>query len=293
MDQARVLLHEIKPEEAPEPARNNFPLKKILIFAMLIMAVGLAFVLSYSWFIYSASHISTDNAFIDSNLYPVSGRIMGYVKEVVVSENQEVKKGQLLAVLDDTDFGVELTFKKAKLAKAVADMGRANQLLKSRAISHSDFELAEANLIANQADYDGTMLKLKYTKVLAPANGIIGKKTVEIGQFIQPGQALFVIVANDSFWIKANYKETQLSKIKIGQKVEIFIDAFPKVKFYGHVDSIYPSSGSKLSLLPPENATGNFTKIVQRVPIKIVFDGKQKSQVRSGMSASPTIIVED
>jgi membrane fusion protein (multidrug efflux system) len=296
MNTAKDILREVpqnKAEPPLDPQSSNWPLKKILIFSVIGVCVVTALVLTYYWFVYSQTHITTDNAYIESDLYPVNCRIMGYVKDVFVKENEEIKKDQVLAALDDTDFNVELSFKKAKLDKTLADMNRAKKLIKLKAISRADYESIETALIANQADYDGTMLKLKYTKVLAPADGVIGKKVVQVGQFVQPGQGLFVIVPRTQFWIKANYKETQLTKILSGQKVEIKVDAFPGKTFLGHVESVFPSSGARLSILPPENATGNFTKVVQRIPVKISIDSGPVKLLRSGMSVSSTILVKE
>jgi RND family efflux transporter MFP subunit len=169
---------------------NNKKIVGILVALCGLAALGLG----YYWFAYGQSRISTDNAYIETDIHSVSSRIMGYVKEVSVKESEVVKKGQLLALLDDSDFSMELIFKKVKLKKAVADFRRAKQLLRAQAISRADFELAEAGMAAAQADVDMTGIKIKYTRIVSPVDGVVGKKNIESGQFAQPGQGLFVIL---------------------------------------------------------------------------------------------------
>lgn len=270
---------------------ESIPKKKLLI-GLVIPALLLAAFLIYYWFILLEQRISTDDAYIEADLIPVNARILGYVKEVPKSETHSVKKGDVLAILDDTDIKVELAFKEAKYKKSIGDFDRAKSLRSSRAISSSDFELAQANWVANKADYEGSQLKLSYTQILSPVDGTIAKKNVQPGQFVQPGQSLFVIVPDGAVWIKANYKETQVGKIKAGMNVKIEVDSFPGKKWQGKVESLYPSSGAILALLPPENATGNFTKIVQRIPVKISISGPNSPELKPGMSVTTTIYHE-
>ena len=139
-------------------------------------------------------------------------------------------------------------------------------------------------------------LQLSYTNITSPSTGRVGRKTVEEGQRVQPGQALMAIVDND-YWLVANFKETQLEDMQPGQPVEIKLDAFPHHTFRGRVDRISPASGATFALLPPDNATGNFTKIVQRVPVKIVLDRDSikgyESRIVPGMSAEVSVEVRD
>jgi membrane fusion protein (multidrug efflux system) len=120
---------------------------------------------------------------------------------------------------------------------------------------------------------------------------VISKKSVNPGQVIQPGQPLFALVQIDDVWITANFKETQLTNMKPGQRAEVEVDAYGGKTFTGHVESIAPATGARFSLLPPENATGNFVKVVQRVPVKIVIEGSQDPErvLRPGMSVTPTV----
>ncbi|MGZ3697322.1 MAG: HlyD family secretion protein, partial [Bdellovibrionota bacterium] len=203
MSEPAVILRSVG-SQAPPPAPKSR--KKEMVYGGLAATGLLMLVLTFHWFILSRSRIVTDNAYVDTEMMPVHSRIMGYLKEVPVSENESVKKGQVLAQIDDTDLNVELSFKQAKFNKASADEGRGRKLIRSNAISAADLENAEANLIAMKADLEGTLLKLQYTKIVSQTDGVIAKKGAQPGQFVQPGQNLFVIVPDHLIWVKANYK---------------------------------------------------------------------------------------
>ena len=154
--------------------------------------------------------------------------------------------------------------------------------------------LATARLQAARAARASAALQLSYAHVVAPSSGVVSKKTVEVGQLVQPAQQLMSIVADSGTWVTANFKETQLSKMKVGQPVEITVDAYAGCKVAGHVQSISGATGSRFSLLPPDNATGNFTKVVQRVPVRIAIDkscGEGRS-LRPGMSVAAHVKTE-
>jgi membrane fusion protein (multidrug efflux system) len=154
----------------------------------------------------------------------------------------------------------------------------------------------KAQIRQKEAALQGAELNRGYTKIYAPADGYITKRTVEVGNQIQAGQPLMAVVPLDQedIWVTANYKETQLKKMKPGQRVEIKVDTYPGHVFYGKVDSVMAGTGAVFSLFPPENATGNFVKVVQRIPVKIIFDkGSDPGHLlRIGMSAVATILVE-
>ena len=133
-------------------------------------------------------------------------------------------------------------------------------------------------------------LNLSYTRITAPVEGTVGARSLRVGQFVQAGTQLMAVVPLDAVYVVANFKETQLTHVRNGQPVEIRIDSFDSTRLKGHVDSLSPASGLEFALLPPDNATGNFTKIVQRVPVKIVLDDQSlKGLLRPGMSAEPTV----
>ncbi len=249
-------------------------------------------VLLISYWVYVSSHyVTTENAYVETELAPVNSRIMGFVKEVYVNENDTVIQGQELLKLDDVDTNLELSFKQAKLKKALADEGRAVKLQKEKALSDSDFEMAEATLAGMKADVEGSQLKLKFTKIISPTEGIIAKRSAQPGQFVQPGQSLLVVVPKNKAWIRANFKENQIRLLKPGQDVRIKVDAYPGEIWNGKVTYIYPSSVASLSLIPPENSTGNFTKVVQRFGVKISFEQRADYPLLPGMSVEATIVI--
>jgi membrane fusion protein (multidrug efflux system) len=143
---------------------------------------------------------------------------------------------------------------------------------------------ARAAAIERQAE-----LNLGYTTIIAPIDGVVGNRTLRAGQFVQAGTQLMSLVPSAGAYVIANFKETQLTNVHGGQQVDIAIDMFPGQVVHGHVDSLAPASGQEFALLPPDNATGNFTKVVQRIPVKIALDGGATIDLRPGMSVIPTI----
>jgi membrane fusion protein, multidrug efflux system len=311
---------------------------------------------------------STDDAYTDGRAVNIAPQVSGVVLSLDVTDNQFVKKDQLLIHIDprqyitDRDqaaaalatakaqyagqqFGAEIARKnfpaqleqaqaqlanaKANLAKTQADYDRQHSLSK-QATSQQDIDaatsalkqaqaqvmLADAQVTQNspvpqrigetdqqvgqlkgqveqaQAKLDQANLNLSWTLVKAPQDGWITKRNVEVGNYVVPGQQIFSIVAPE-VWITANFKESQLTDMRKGQPVKIKIDAFPKLDLHGHVDSIQLGSGSKFTAFPPENATGNFVKVVQRVPVKIVIDSGLDPNIPLplGISAEPTVTV--
>ena len=175
----------------------------------------------------------------------------------------------------------------AKLATSQGGLQQAEATGEQTKVSRSQYDAAKAAIAQSEASVKDAQLQLS-----APAAGQIGRKSVEIGQRVQSGTPLMAIVSND-LWVVANFKETQLANIKPGQKVEIKLDAFGGRKFEGRVDSFSPASGAQFALLPPDNATGNFTKVVQRIPVKVVFDAESvkgyESRIAPGMSATVNV----
>jgi membrane fusion protein (multidrug efflux system) len=208
------------------------------------------------------------------------------VREVLIDENEVVKAGQVLARIDNREYQNavrqaegEIGSIHARLRDAEKNFHRMRDLYQRGAVTAQQADDAQATYEglskkaqAIDAQVDQAKLNLDYSEVKAPTDGKLGKKSVEPGMVVTPGQALFTFVESSDRWIIANFKETQLRQMKIGQEVEIDIDAISGKTFTGHVASFAPSSGATFALIPPDNATGNFTKIVQRVPVKIVFD---------------------
>ena len=159
-------------------------------------------------------------------------------------------------------------------------------------ITQAQAASAQAGVQQARANLETAQLQLGYTVITAPVSGVVTKKNVEVGQIVQQGQGLLTVVPLQNIWVTANFKETQLKDVRVGQKAEIKVDVSDR-SFNGHVDSIAASTGARMSLLPPENATGNFVKVVQRIPVKIVFDNLPKDAfVAPGMNVDATIFTK-
>ena len=182
---------------------------------------------------------------------------------------------------------------KAKVDQARAGVEQARASHKQVPIKQADAAAAVAAVAQAKANLETAELQLSYTTVLAPEDSVVTKKAVEVGQVVQPGQSLLVLIPLQDIWVTANFKETQLAKVRPGQKAEIHVDMYGET-FAGHVDSIAGATGARLSLLPPENATGNFVKVVERIPVKILVDPvpPDKAILRPGMNVDATIITK-
>jgi membrane fusion protein (multidrug efflux system) len=246
-----------------------------------------------------------------------AGINVGQSEIFTTASNSAVAKAQVVA-------------SQARLDKVNKDYQRYANLVKDGSITQqqfdqakSDLEVAQANLKASQDQYkaaeqqigttrnqlkvtntgvsqrqvdvDYAKLQLSYTEVKAPASGVASKKNVQLGQLVQAGQTLFNIINDNSLYITANFKETQLEKITNGQKVNIEVDAYPDLDLKGTVYNFSPATGAKFSLLPPDNATGNYVKVVQRVPVKIKINGSKEdiAKLRAGMSVNVSVVIKD
>jgi membrane fusion protein, multidrug efflux system len=188
----------------------------------------------------------------------------------------------------------QVTQAQGKLTQAQANWAYANTAPRQMQAIRARAAAALAQAQQKKADLDQALLNLQYTKVVAPVNGIVSNRTVEVGQNVSPGQELMKVINLDDVWITANYKETQLRHMRPGQPVTIEVDANGR-KYNGKVDSEAGASGARFSLLPPENATGNYVKVVQRIPVKIVLDPGSNSdhQLRPGMSVEPKVWINE
>lgn len=329
---------------SPPPAPPTAPAqaaKKSSRTVFIIMGVILAGLLIFGarkWW-WSRSHVSTDNAQVDGHILPILPKVGGYVAEVRVEENHNVKAGDTLVVLDDRDFRSRLAQTEADLAallatvssrtrvgqaeaavaqaqanavKAAADLARIEPLAVQNVVSQQQLDAARAAATAAQAQLAATQaalvgadarvaaaraardqaaLQLSYTRVIAPSAGVVSKKSVEIGQLVQAGQPLMTVVPLEDVWVTANLKETETADVTPGNPADITVDAYTGRHFRGHVESLSPATGAKFSLLPPDNATGNFTKVVQRIPVRIHLDDAPDPThpLRPGMSVVATI----
>src|SRR3989442_4937358 len=327
--------------ETPQPpatAPDKGSRKGTVFLIMGVILLGLAAVGVRRW-VYGWTHVSTDNAQVDGHIIPILPKVGGFVTEVRVDDNRDVKAGDTLVVLDDRDY-------RARLAQAEADLGAALAGVSNRArVGQAEAQVAQAQANAEKARADLDRIKplaekdivpkqaldaadaaaraadaalaaaqaallgadarvgaaraardqaalnLSYTRISAPAGGGVSKKTVEVGQLVQPGQPLMSLVPLGDVWVTANLKETQTADVSPGDPADFTVDAYPGRHFSGHVESLSPATGAKFSLLPPDNATGNFTKVVQRIPVRIRLDGKNDAAhpLRPGMSVNVTI----
>ncbi|WP_050406530.1 HlyD family secretion protein [Bradyrhizobium embrapense] len=325
-------------------------------------ALGVAGATAYGHYYLTAGRYleTTDDAYVKADSTIIAPKISGYIAEVLVTDNESVRAGQLLARIDDRDLKTALNQAKADVAASEAtvrnidaqielqepliqqqaaevdateaglkfaqqERARYDELMKSgsgtiQRAQQTDAALrsqtaqlqqgkagllaaskkievlatqraqAVAQLDRARAIEHQASLNLSYTEIAAPMDGTVGARTLRVGQYVQAGTQLMAVVPLDAVYVVANFKETQLTHVRNGQPVELRVDGFHATRLKGHVDSLSPASGLEFALLPPDNATGNFTKIVQRVPVKIVLDDQSlNGSLRPGMSAEPTI----
>ncbi len=333
---------------------------KKLIFNIVVLAcliLGLTWVASR--FIHLGSVEFTDNAQVKQHIVPVNSRVQGFIKEIRFEEYQEFKKGDTLAIIEDSEFRFRLAQAEADYYNAVSgksamatainttssnieagdaavaeakvrmenaerDYIRYKNLFENDAVTKQQFDAMETNYIALKQRYEAlksqrqstvlvkaeqgdrlnqteaairlaeaaldlAKLNLSYTVIIAPCDGVTGRKKIQVGQLIQPGQTITDFVDSGSKWVIANYKETQTANISVGNEVEIEVDAVPDVVFKGVVESVSQATGASFSLLPQDNSAGNFVKIEQRIPVKIIFTDENKAEdmarLRAGMNA--------
>lgn len=333
---------------------------KKLIFNIVVLAcliLGLTWVASR--FIHLGSVEFTDNAQVKQHIIPVNSRVQGFIKEIRFEEYQEFKKGDTLAIIEDSEFRFRLAQAEADYYNAVSgksamatainttssnieagdaavaeakvrmenaerDYIRYKNLFENDAVTKQQFDAMETNYVALKQRYEAlksqrqstvlvkaeqgdrlnqteaairlaeaaldlAKLNLSYTVIIAPCDGVTGRKKIQVGQLIQPGQTITDFVDSGSKWVIANYKETQTANISVGNEVEIEVDAVPNVVFKGVVESVSQATGASFSLLPQDNSAGNFVKIEQRIPVKIIFTDDNKAddmaRLRAGMNA--------
>jgi membrane fusion protein (multidrug efflux system) len=405
--------------EVQANTKSNKSLGRIIVIIVLLVLISGG----YMFWLHLEKFETTDDAQVDGQIYAISSRINGHVIDVKVDDEQEVKAGDVLVVLDPKDYEVAVAKARADLADAVAtyqsnrsdvpitstntkstlttansarldasagvsgaerqlgaararqataqanvrvaqanltkatqDVERYKQLVSKDEISKQQYDQAVAAMDAAHATLDAQTaqvneaaqniqvaeknieqaqtrveqanaqiesaltgpqqvkvteakaqsaaakvdeqralldqaeLNLKYTTIIAPIDGIVGKKNVAVGQNTSPGQELMAVVPLDNLWITANFKETQLQKMRVGQTVKIKVDAYDR-EYTGKIQRIAGASGARFSLLPPENATGNYVKVVQRIPVRIALDPGQNGDhlLREGMSVTPVV----
>jgi membrane fusion protein (multidrug efflux system) len=264
-----------KKEEEKKPGFKWTPLKVLglVVLGLVVLVVGAYYI------IYAVGHETTDDAYTTGYVHRISSRVTGNVIDLLIVDNQFVRQGQVLLRLDPRDYQVQVDKAQANYDRAKADFDRVDALKNDVAISKQDYDQTKTNMDVAKANLDDAIDQLNYCTILAPSDGYIGNRTVNVGDRVTVGGALMTVVQD--VWVLANYKETQLAEMKKNQHVQITVDAIPGHTFEGHIDSFSPGTGSAFALLPPDNATGNFTKIVQRVPVKILFEPDSIHDFRS------------
>ncbi len=347
--------------QAGAPTGKKPPNKRVLIVVGVIalLAIGAGGRMWYR----SHHYIETENAYVTGRMHPVSSRVAGVVTKVLVDDNQVVKAGDVLAMLDPGDqavrveqieaqiasmeqqvkqsdaqllqvraqagaAGAQVRQAEAQLVRARQDAERFGQLYNDtmKAVSKSEVDAssaARAGAVADvaarrdnaaaaqaqigaaaagrdvlkaeikvlQAQLKDARQQLAYNSIVAPVAGRIGRRSVEVGARVQPGQAMLAVV-EDNVWVVANFKETQLAGLAPGQAVSLEVDALPDHHLVGRVDSFSPASGNQFALLPADNATGNFTKIVQRVPVKITLDPQDVRKYAGRLVPGMSVVAE-
>lgn len=253
---------------------------------LLMTVATVAGILAGYFIIQHFFYVTTDNAQIDGHFVMLAAKVGGYVKEVKVTEGQRVKQDELLAEIDSRDYentlnqvSSTLISLEAKKNDAEKSFKRISQLFAKGVVAQQQYDSASAAFSESKANYDATAaqvaqakLNLENTKIRAPSDGYVAKKSVEVGQLASIGVPLIGFVDANERWVTANFKETEIDRIRIGAKVSVSVDAIGGKNYYGKVVSISSATGSTFTLLPPDNASGNFTKVVQRVPVKIQLE---------------------
>jgi membrane fusion protein (multidrug efflux system) len=270
----------------------------------ILSGLAVVAVLIIGYFLYEhIAFVATDNAQIEAHAVMLAPKVAGYVADVKVVEGQKVKKGDILVQIDERDYQntlkqvtSDLSSMEARRKDAERNSKRLAELYSKGAVSQQQYETSSASFQDLRAKYDAAsaqlaqaQLNLENTRIKAPSDGFIAKKAVEVGQLASPGVPLIGFVDSEERWVAANFKETEVEAIRIGAKVDIDVDAISTRDFHGTVVSISSATGATFTLLPPDNATGNFTKVVQRVPVKIKFenvDEKDIEALKAGLSVS-------
>lgn len=256
----------------------------------------------------SFMYVSTDNAMVQAPATLLSSKVGGIIVRANVQENEKVKEGQVLVEIRPDDYENALKERQAQVQAAEAEFQNAKRsydrtvgLFKKGASTKERLDSAEAlfkstdaRLKSAQAQAEEAKLNLEYTKITAPMDGKVGRKSFEVGMLASPGQPLIGFAASNERWVVANLKETDMSHIHEGQKAYIDVDAISHKEYEGVIESISPTTGATFALLPPDNATGNFTKVVQRVPVRIKLLGLSDNDIdrlQSGLSAEVKVKV--
>ena len=302
------------------PLYRNFK----IVIPLFIVVFGIALA-TWHYYVNARDFITTDDAYIDGNRVSISAKMLGRIDQLMVDESDTVQQGQVLVKLDDSDLRAQEDQAKASLAlsrenislaevsldKAQTDFQRASTQFKENIIpkeqfdhTKSEFEsakarssIARAQTFAAKAQLGIIETQLNNTVITSPMNGVVSKRWALVGDVVQAGQPIFAVYDLKNIWVTANLEETSLTALRSSNKVEITVDSYPDVKFSGRVFQIGSNTASQFSLIPQNNASGNFTKMTQRVPVKISIernagvDSQQQVDLLPGMSAEVKVRV--
>jgi membrane fusion protein (multidrug efflux system) len=343
------------------PTKLNFRRKHLALAGLVIVIALVGAEYGRNWWNVGRFIESTDDAYAGGNVTAVSPHVAGFVAEVLVADNQEVRAGQLLIRLDPRDFraaldraeaaaeerqaalagleakyrlqqamihqaAADLAAKSARATFAVADAVRYRNLAmtgygtrqnaerssaadreaqaviqsseaglaaaeRQLAVLEAEIAAARAGVAQAKADLETARLNLGYTEIRSPIDGYLGNRAAQVGAYVASGAYLLSIIPAQGLWVDANFKEDQLARMRAGQPATIVADVRPGKVFHGHVQSLAPGTGAIFSVIPPENATGNFTKIVQRVPVRIALDAADArlGELRPGLSTTVSV----
>jgi|SRR5579871_621834 len=292
-DQQEISVPAPKEEAAPLPAPANpsQTKKRLRLFGGLAASVA---ILGGAYYAYDAlvlsRHAVTDNAYVGADVAQVTPLVGGPVREVLVDDTRHVHRGDVLVRLDDTDFRIALSRAEAglsaahaNLTKAEIDLKRRRALAASGAVSGDELTTAEdayatasANLDAAKAQYEQARIDLARTVIRAPVDGVVSKRDVQVGQRVQPGIPLMMVVPIQAAYVDANFKEVQLAKVRPGQPVTLTSDLYgDDIVYRGRVVGFSGGTGAAFAIVPAQNATGNWIKVVQRLPVRIALDPQQ------------------
>jgi membrane fusion protein (multidrug efflux system) len=258
-----------------------------IILGILLIII----ILGIGWYIVNSERYpSTDDSYVQAHIVNIAPQVSGQIQSINVRNHQLVKKGQILFTINPDLYQYAYQQADAQLKLANEKAARLFPLIKTGKVAPSEGDQIKAQIQEAKAALGTATYNLNHTQVLAPADGAIANFTVRVGDSVSTGIALFAIVEQNHFWVNANFKETQLKRIKMGQSAVIKVDMYPGHKFKGIVQSRSPGSGTIFSLLPPENATGNWVKVTQRVPVKIeIMNLNPKYPLLAGTSAVATV----
>ena len=272
--------------------------------ALLVFLLALALYGGYVFWRHLQNYVSTDDAYVGAHVVSVAAQVSGPVAHLYVHNNSPVHKGERLFEIDTHPFKIAVAAARAGVAERKAALAHAeyvSQRTRRMAARHFVSTLAaqtaqttvqtdRASLQAAQSALAQARLNLHHCLVRAATTGYISDLKIRIGTYIQAGQPLFALISDAEYWVTANFKETELEHIQPGDKAHIHVDMYPGHLFNGHVESISGGSGTAFSLLPPENATGNWVKVTQRVPVRIVILNTSPDwPLRIGTSATATV----